>query len=139
MNFSLNPRNYPYKFILFHTILYQIIAIHTLIVFIPFFFFLYFFFSSFFFFTFFALPKMRGQFGLIPFWSNFCFYFTLALKLYSISNLCYFYNSLSSSYLMTFIFCFDKFHFYPCILYKFRVSKFSHLANNNYEKFKLYL
>ena len=38
---------------------------------------------------------------------------------------------------MTFISYFDKFHFYPYILYKFRVLKLSHLQNNNYEKFQI--
>ena len=81
---------------------------------------------------------MRDQLGLIPFDQIFLLLpFGPQTPFYLHHNLCYFYNSLSSSYLMTFIFFFNKLHFYPCILYKFLVSQFS-CIELNYEKFKLY-
>ena len=48
--------------------------------------------------------------------------------LYLKIKLCHLYHTLPSSYIMNFMSRFDKFHFYPCILYKSRVSKFSHIA-----------
>ena len=33
-----------------------------------------------------------------------------------------------TSYIMSFVSHFDKLQIYPCILYKFRISKISHLA-----------
>ena len=79
-----------------------------------------------------------------PNWSypnliKFSFYYTLVLKLPSICAITYAISIIiSSSYLMTFISCFEKFHFYPYFLYKFRVCSFD-VLNLNYEKFKLYL
>ena len=101
-------------------------------------FFLFFFFFFFFFFfssislRFFCSPNppnerpylVLSQFGQI----FLLLHFSPQTPFYLHHNLCHFYNSISSSYLMTFISCFDKFHFYPYILYKFWVSKFSHLS-----------
>ena len=45
--------------------------------------------------------------------------------LYLLNKLCYFHNSISSSYIITFVSHFDKLQIYPYILYKFQVSQFS--------------
>ena len=77
----------------------------------------------------FCSPKMGNQLSLIPF--EFIF---LLLQvgpptlLYLQIKLCHLYNNLPSSYIMSFMSHFDKLQIYPYILYKFRVSKFSHLA-----------
>ena len=77
----------------------------------------------------FCSPKMGDQLGLIPF--EFIFLLLQvghSTLLYLQIKLCHLYNNLPSFYIMSFVSHFDKLQIYPCILYKFRVSKFSHLA-----------
>ena len=90
-----------------------------------------FFFSSPLFFTLrFVLSKNER-----PIWShplltfNFPFIaLCLQTLLYFQIKLCHLYNNLPFSYIMSFVSHFGKLQIYPCILYKFRVSKFSHLG-----------
>ena len=117
-----------------HTYLYLIIAIHTHIVSIPFlflfFFFLLFFFSSHLFFYMFLLsqndiptwsyPNLVLIFLLLHFGPQVPFYLHHNFPLFQLWHI------ILLSY--DFISCFDKFHFYPCILYKFQVSQISRFA-----------
>ena len=66
------------------------------------------------------------MFGLTYFWilSPF-FHLGPSFIYYSQFNLSKSYFGIQSYYLMTFLSCFDKFHFYSCVLYKFWVSQFS--------------
>ena len=77
----------------------------------------------------FCSPKIGDQLSLIPFELIFLLLQVGPLTLlYLQIKLWHLYNNLPSSYIMSFVSHFDKLQIYPCILYKFWVSKFSHLA-----------
>ena len=95
------------------------------------------------------MPKMRDQFGLIlilelrpclatkmhSFYLSFILlHFGPSTLFYLLHKLCYFYNSLTSFYLMTFVSCFDT--NLPLLISEFLRFQVLHLI---YEKFKLYL